>query len=104
VSLVKHDFEYCYKCVVFSTDKGKRHIIGLRADQTRVNGQTVSVDVQEQEKEHEREGIVPEHRRVSTGERLRPICTLAIAFSFYHSEPQSIKAYDFITMSLQDHR
>lgn len=46
-------------------DDKKRHIIGLKADESRVNGKTVSVDVAEKEKEEEREGTLPPHRRVS---------------------------------------
>lgn len=46
-------------------DQDRRHIIGLRADETRVNGKTISVDVTEKEKEKEKEGTLPEHRRVS---------------------------------------
>lgn len=42
----------------------KRHIIGLREDQSRVEGKTVSVDVEEKEKEAEKEGTIPEHRKV----------------------------------------
>ncbi|XP_052248948.1 glutamate-rich protein 3-like isoform X2 [Dreissena polymorpha] len=44
--------------------KDKRHIIGLRDNETRLNGQTVSVDVQEKEKQDEKEGILPPHRRI----------------------------------------
>lgn len=42
----------------------KRPIVGLREDQSRVEGKTVSVDVEEKEKEAEKEGTLPEHRKV----------------------------------------
>lgn len=45
-------------------DKDKRHIIGLGEDETRVQGKTISVDVAEKDKETEKEGTLPAHRRV----------------------------------------
>ncbi|XP_052764022.1 glutamate-rich protein 3-like isoform X3 [Mya arenaria] len=42
-------------------DEDRRHIIGLRDDEHRVNGETVLVDVQQKE---EKEGALPPHRRI----------------------------------------
>ena len=46
----------------------RREIIGLKADEIRENGRTVSVDVKEQEekeKREEEEAVLPPHKRVS---------------------------------------
>ena len=45
----------------------RRQIIGLKADEIRENGRTVSVDVKEQEKrekQEEEDALLPIHRRV----------------------------------------
>jgi hypothetical protein len=44
----------------------RRHIIGLREDENRINGKTVSNDVSEKEKEDEKRGVVPANRDVRT--------------------------------------
>jgi len=42
----------------------KRHIIGLGDDEVRMNGKTVSVDVHDKEKEEDKQGDIPKHRKV----------------------------------------